>query len=201
MGKRNSVLLTKRVVDAARPDHDRYYIWHSELSGLGLRVAPTGVKSFVIQYRTDGGGRSATQRTLTIGHFGPITVEQARRTAKLRLGSVVTREDPAEDLQERRRDMTMSSLIDLYEKEGCLVRQGRRQGEPIKPKTKSRTLARLRNHVVPLLGQLRVRSLKPDDIERLVAKYSRIWAIVDQCLGEMSFASGLCHPFDTGGAL
>lgn len=27
MGKRSTVLLTKRVVDAARPDHERYHVW------------------------------------------------------------------------------------------------------------------------------------------------------------------------------
>ncbi|MFK0166423.1 Arm DNA-binding domain-containing protein [Rhizobium sp. NPDC090279] len=149
MAKRSAVLLTKHVVDSACSDHDRYHIWDSELSGFGLRVSPTGVKTFIIKYRTDGGGRSATQRVLTIGHFGPITVEQARRVAKAKLGGVAAGADPAEALQSRRRDITMSGLIDLYEKEGCFIRRGRAQGKPIKATTKSPLLARLRNHVVP----------------------------------------------------
>ncbi|RKD36022.1 Arm DNA-binding domain-containing protein, partial [Rhizobium sp. WW_1] len=99
MAKRSAVLLTKRVVDSACPDHDRYHIWDSELSGFGLRVSPTGVKTFIIKYRTDGGGRSAAQRVLTRGHFGPITVEQARRVAKAKLGGVAAGADPAEALQ------------------------------------------------------------------------------------------------------
>ncbi|AGB74392.1 MULTISPECIES: tyrosine-type recombinase/integrase [Rhizobium] len=169
MGKRSTVLLTKRVVDAARPDRDRYHIWDSELPGFGLRVAPSGVKTFIIKYRTDGGGRSATQRIMSIGHFGPITVEQARRAAKTKLGCVAAGQDPAEDLQIKRRDMTISDLIDLYEKQGCFVRHGRRQGEPMKPKTKTETVARLRNHVMPLLAQRKSRSLNPGDIEGLVA--------------------------------
>jgi hypothetical protein len=75
MGKRSTVLLTKRIVDAARPGHEPYHVCDSELSGFGLRIAPTGVKTFIIKYRADGGGRSATQRILTTGHFGQITVE------------------------------------------------------------------------------------------------------------------------------
>ena len=47
MGKRSAVLLTKRIVDAARPDHERYHVWDSELSGFGLRIVPTGVKIFI----------------------------------------------------------------------------------------------------------------------------------------------------------
>lgn len=58
MGRRGTVALTKRIVDAARPDHERYHVWDSELSGFGLRIAPTGVKTFIIKYRADGGGRS-----------------------------------------------------------------------------------------------------------------------------------------------
>ncbi|MGG6892396.1 tyrosine-type recombinase/integrase [Rhizobium sp. BR 315] len=169
MSKRSSVLLTKRVVDAARPDHERYHVWDSELAGFGLRIAPTGVKTFLIKYRADGGGRSAPQRILTIGRFGPITVEQARKLAKAKLGSVAAGQDPAGDLQAMRRQMTIGALIDLYEKEGCFVQRGRRQGEPMKARTKSVTLARLRNHVVPLLGKRRAQSLNSGDIERLVA--------------------------------
>jgi hypothetical protein len=126
MGKRNAVLLTKRVVDAARPDHECYHVWDSELSGFALRVGPTGVKTFIIKYRTDGGGRSATQRILTIGRFGPITVEQARKLARAKLVGVAAGEDPAGDLQAKRREMTVGALIDLYEKEGCFIQGGPR---------------------------------------------------------------------------
>jgi hypothetical protein len=39
MGKRSAALLTKRIVDAAQPNRERYHVWDSELSGFGLRVA------------------------------------------------------------------------------------------------------------------------------------------------------------------
>ncbi|EJK81628.1 Arm DNA-binding domain-containing protein [Rhizobium sp. AP16] len=113
MGKRSAVLLTKRVVDAAQPNRERYHVWDSELSGFDLRVGPTGVKTFILRYRADGGGRSATQRILTIGRFGSVTVEQARKLAKAKLGGVAAGEDPAGNLRARRREMTISALIDF----------------------------------------------------------------------------------------
>jgi integrase len=64
--------------------------------------------------------------------------------------------------------MTMAALIDLYEAEGCFVQRGVRQGEPMKPRTKAYTLARLRHHVVPLLGKKRARDITAGDVERLV---------------------------------
>ena len=183
MGKRSTVLLTKRIVDAARPDHERYHVWDSELSGFDLRIAPTGVKTFIIKYRADGGGRSATQRNLTIGHFGQITVEQARKLAKAKLGSVAAGGDPAGDLRARRRGATIEALIDLYEKEGCFVRGGRQHGQPMKARTKTITLARLHNHVVPLLGRRRASSLNSGDIERLVADVTSGATVRDEKIG------------------
>jgi hypothetical protein len=60
--------------------------------------------------------------------------------------------DPSAEVQAKRREMRMSALIDLYEEKGCVIQRGKRQGEPMKPRTKTYTMARLRHHVVPLLG-------------------------------------------------
>lgn len=169
MAKRRGVTLTKKVVDAARRQDKRYHIWDDELSGFALRVEPSGVKTFVIKYRTNGGGRSAKQHWLVIGRFGPLTPDQARKIAKAKLGSVAAGADPAGELQAKRRELTVAALIDLYEREGCVIQRGKRQGEPMKPKTKAYTLARLRHHVVPLLGTRRAPEITPGDIERFVA--------------------------------
>jgi integrase len=169
MAKRSGVALTKRVVDAAEKTDRRYHVWDDELTGFALRVEPTGVKTFVIKYRAEGGGRSAKQRWLVIGRFGPLTPDQARKIAKAKLGSVAAGADPAGELQARRREVTMAALIDLYEKEGCVIQRGKRQGESMKPTTKAYTLARLRHHVVPLLGTRRATEINPGDIERFVA--------------------------------
>ncbi len=169
MTKQASVLLTKRVVDAAAANGRRYHIWDSDLSGFGLRVEKTGVKSFIARYRADGGGRSAAQRFVSIGRFGALTVELARRQAKTILGAAATGKDPAAELRAKRKEMKMTALIDLYEKEGCFIQRGKRQGEPMKPRTKDYTIARLRHHVVPLLGHKKAPEINAGDIEKFVA--------------------------------
>src|SRR6516162_2393141 len=77
--------LTKRVVDATKSasDHDVFQ-WDAELRGFGLRVKPTGVKSYIIQYRTMTG----ISRRLTIGQHGRLTADEARRQPKIHLGRV-----------------------------------------------------------------------------------------------------------------
>jgi integrase len=48
------------------------------VKGFGLRVVPSGLRIFVFQY-DDAGGR---MRRVTLGHFGALTVEQAREAAR-----------------------------------------------------------------------------------------------------------------------
>lgn len=160
--------LTKTVVDAAEPKAARHIVWCGELPGFGIRVEPNGVKTFVVRYRAEGGGRGAPRRQVTIGRYGTITPAQAREKAIKTLAAVELGQDPAGDLAAKRREMKVTALIDLYEAEGCVVQRGLRQGEPMKPTTKAYTLARLRHHVVPLLGSRRVSEITEGDIERFV---------------------------------
>ena len=46
--------LTKRTVDAATPQSERYVVWDSELKGFGLRVEPSGAETFLLRYRPEG---------------------------------------------------------------------------------------------------------------------------------------------------
>ncbi len=166
MAKSSTVLITKRLVDSCEPREKRYDIWDSQIPGFGLRVGISGVKTFVLRYRPGGGGRSAPKRHVNVGRFGALTVEQARRRAKELLAAVIAGEDPAAIRNQKRAEMDVEALIDLYEAEGCYIQRGKRQGEPMKPLTKKYTISRLRHHVVPILGHLRVSEVTIGDVER-----------------------------------
>jgi len=80
--------LTKRVVDAAGAGSATVLIWDDEIKGFGLRIAPGGTKSYVLNYRA-GRGRNAPQHRITIGkHGSPWTPELARREAQRLLGAI-----------------------------------------------------------------------------------------------------------------
>jgi integrase len=166
--KTTGLRLTKRIVDAAASQDDRYHLWDSELAGFGLRIEKSGTKTFIVRYRADGGGRSAPRRFITVGRFGTLTVEEARRRAKSLLGAAAVGEDPAAERNAKRREMTVSALVDLYEEEGCFIQRGINQGRPMKPRTKAYTMARLRHHVKPLLGHKRVSEVDAGQVERFV---------------------------------
>ena len=57
-GKMATGNITKRVVDSVRPTNREFFVWDSRLIGFGLRVQPSGAKSYVVKYRA-GSGRGA----------------------------------------------------------------------------------------------------------------------------------------------
>lgn len=175
--------LNNQEADKAAPAATRYVIWDSELAGFGLRVAPTGVRSWVASYRA-GGGRKAQKRLMTLGTYPKVKAPAARDAAGKVLASAALGHDPAGDRTAKRREMTMSDLVDLYETDGCFVQRGIRQGEAMKPTTKAYTMARLRHHVVPLLGTKRVSEVTETDVERFSRDVARGRTAKDEKVGK-----------------
>ncbi len=155
--------LTKRVIEGLQSDGSKHgtLFWDSELKGFGVRVFESGVKTFVIKFRTRGG----RQRWLKIGAFGPLTAEKAREKATIELARVVDGEDPADERNQLRAAVTVAQLCELYmtAAEAGLV-LGRR-GTPKKPRTLLSDRSRIDAHVKPLLGQLKAREVTRSDIE------------------------------------
>src|SRR5262249_41043365 len=105
--------ITKRAVDAAQPKDREYFLWDGELLGFGLRVLPSGMKSYVAKYRL-GPGRRAPVRRVTIGKHGKLTADVARQRAREILADVVRGDDPAGERSRLRRELTVGELADRY---------------------------------------------------------------------------------------
>lgn len=87
--------LTKREIDAAEASGSApTYLWDQAVAGFGVKVMPSGVKRFILKYRSDGGGRSAKQRWLTIGTYGALTLDQARDIARQAVAEIARGGDP-----------------------------------------------------------------------------------------------------------
>lgn len=133
--------ITKRIVDALEPSDDGKdaLLWDSELRGFGVRVMPSGVKSYIIKYRTIEG----RQRKMTIGRVGVLTTEEARNLAREKLTEAMKGGDPAGERQEMRKSMTIAELCDLY-----LPEAHRR----LKPQSYRSVESIVRIHIKPLIG-------------------------------------------------
>ena len=74
--------LTTRTVADASPERKRYILWDDTLTGFGVRVSPTGRRSFIVQFRTATPGRGTANRKQVLGHFPAMPVSTARRRAR-----------------------------------------------------------------------------------------------------------------------
>jgi integrase len=157
-GKGKSERITKRVVDAAQPGERVYRIWDAELKGFGLKVTPTGSKTYIAVYRA-GTGRSAPQREYTLGKHGVLTPDQAREHARKVLSEARLGADPQAERKRLRGELTVAQLCDLYLEEGASGK---------KASTLKTDRYRIDSHIKPLLGRKTVSSVTQGDVERFM---------------------------------
>lgn len=158
--------LTKRVVDWLRPDPARdVFVWDDEISGFGVRVKPTGTKTYFVQYRTLIG----QTRRMVIGRHGVLTPEQARVFARKQLAHVTLGKDPSAERQAARKHMTVAELCDWYLEEAEAGRLLGRKRRPIKASSLKMDRSRIVAHIKPLLGKVPVAALTLADVENMQA--------------------------------
>jgi integrase len=145
--------ITKTVVDAMQP---RDFRTDTEVIGFVVRCLPSGKKCFGYAYR-DAGGR---QRWLSLGVYGAITVDQARKQAKQRAGEVAAGRDPrAERIATRAREvLTVNVVLDEW-----LDRDARKR-----LRTAGAIAKVFDKHVRPAIGKSSIYGLERRDIIKML---------------------------------
>ncbi|EKE73254.1 phage integrase family protein [Celeribacter baekdonensis B30] len=129
-------------------------IWDGDVRGFGVRVFPTGKRSYLVQYRA---GRRT--RRLTLGQHGPLTTDEARSLAKQRLGDVARGDDPSETRKQKRMAPTVAALCDRFMAEYV--------AEHCKPTTFANYKTAITTHVKPKLGMLQIADVTRADVAEL----------------------------------
>jgi len=144
--------LTKKVVEAAEP-HDRdYEIRDTTPPGFLCKVAKSGRKVFMVQYRTLGGER----RKPAIGLYGELTVEQARAIAQKWLADVREGKDPSLEKQKKRLNPTIREFCDEFIERHSIPHN--------KPNTVKRNRCLIKNQIIPALGKYKVSEVTRVDV-------------------------------------
>jgi integrase len=107
----DAVNLSKTTVERLPIPEKGYQIyWDEKLAGFGIRVTSGGAKAFIFQKRING-----TERRITIGRFGELTAEQARKEAVKLAGQIATGGDPvAEKAHKRLEGATLRHAFETY---------------------------------------------------------------------------------------
>lgn len=152
--------ITKTAVDALASGASDVLLWDDKLRGFGLKVTPTGSRTYLYQYRI--GGRGGKTRRYTIGKHGTLTAENARKEAE-RLAILVSQgTDPQEAKQDQARksiDLAFKPYAERFV-EDCL-----------KAKWKAWHVdaeALLRLYAVPILGSKPLHEITRADVRAVL---------------------------------
>lgn len=147
--------LTKRTIDAATYRADgrknfRDVRWDDDPRGLGLRIFPSGRKSFVLSYRTAG-----RKRLMALGDYGVLTLDQARVRARQELAALESRDrDPLDE--KRRRE--------LEARTGTVKAMFLAYLEDRKPKRSAELLKEAERHIFPTFGKRGWREVRRSEV-------------------------------------
>ncbi|HVT17766.1 MAG TPA: site-specific integrase [Thermoanaerobaculia bacterium] len=155
--------LTKRLIDrlAAEADPARdTLIWDDEVPGLVLRLR-SGTVRFAYQYKHRG-----RTRRVTIGQFGALTLDEARKRARTLYAEVRSGGDPAASKRAAREkratvaDVAALYLADLRQRAAAGARRG-------KLSTAAEFDRLLRRAILPKIGGLEVAAITLPEIEAM----------------------------------
>lgn len=181
--------LTKRTVDTAEPSATRYTVFDTEVRGFGLRVFPSGEKSWIYEYRGGEGGRRAAKKRVTLGSVKRFTAEQARTEVEKLRARVNMGEDPQDRKAKQRQALSVAELAEVFLAEHV--------GAKRKSGTKTSYDGVMRTWVLPTLGAKKAKEVKRADVARLhfgmkgkPAQANRTVAIIGSMFG-FGFRRGL----------
>ena len=106
--------LTKKIVDDAQlpVGKDQIFYRDDQLKGFALRVTASGTKSFVVEKNID-----SKVRRITLGKYGALTVEQARKEAQKVIGQIATGINPIAEKQALKiNSITLDEVFNDYKR-------------------------------------------------------------------------------------
>ncbi len=152
----------KRLTDARirsqKPKQERFEVWDTE-PGFGLRVAPTGRKSFVYLYRFEG-----KSRRMTLGVYPRMSLADAREAVAKAVKKLEKDIDPgAEKIAARKALRDSESFAELAH---VWIE---RYAKP-KRKTWKEAKRQLETDAIPAWGKRKAKSIKRRDVIELIDK-------------------------------
>ena len=145
--------LTKKAIDGFRFKNGKKQDirWDSKLKGFGVRIYPTGKKSFVLSYRMN-----RRKHIVVIGRYGVFTLEQARKKAIKTLAEIQDGNNPSTQRRNAQRN-TFINFAEIYIERHAKLRK----------KTWREDERRIERHVLPVWKGLSLEGITKQDVADL----------------------------------
>ncbi len=176
--------LTRRLVESLPVRATAYIAWDGDLRNFGVRVYPSGQKSYLISYRTIP-GRRGVKKSYALGSTTVLPLDQARDLARQWLAAIRQGADPTAQKNALRQAPTVAELAERY------------LAEHAEPKKKYGSLrmdrTNIRLHVLPVLGKHLVQNITSADIATLHHNMRQTPGAANRVLALLSKMFGLAE--------
>ena len=142
--------LNNKFIEKLSSTTEKIY-WDSAIKGFGIRISPSGRKSFIINWRNNEG----RQGRKVIGVHGKITTEQARQLAQKYFYQISQGEEPRRNAQA---NPTFSEFSKMYMDEYSIKHKA--------VKTFENENYMLNKHILPVFGKRRIKDITKREIEK-----------------------------------
>ena len=103
------VRLNHRRIEALTAGRWMTDFWDDRLTGFGIRVSPSGRKTYVVRYNYSG-----RKRRVTLGRHPALSLVDAREWAGEILSAVARGKDPQAQRKAENRSLTFEELAEVY---------------------------------------------------------------------------------------
>ena len=166
MAARPADSLTEKRIRDAKPGPKPTTLWDAQVVGLGVRVFPSGSKSFVLSYRVNG-----KKKLATLARCSEISLRDARDRAGRELAAI--RDGETDPLRRREEIAAAPTVTDLFDRFFSEYVPRRREAGRMAEST-ARHYTRQRRYVEPRLGTIKVADVTRHDIERAIERHAPI---------------------------
>jgi integrase len=135
----------------------REEFWDDRLPGFGVRVSPSGNKSFALLYRLAGRSRRAT-----LGQYPEMSLADARRLARRTLNAAAAGQDLRDEIAAAQRTHKFDQVLDTYLSVHCAQHN--------RPSSLRETAGQLRGKFLPYWHSRHIGELTKADITSILDK-------------------------------
>ncbi|MGH8335469.1 MAG: tyrosine-type recombinase/integrase, partial [Gammaproteobacteria bacterium] len=196
MRKGNLTDLTVRNLSARAGE--RIELWDAKLPGFGVRVSPTGTKTFVVLYYLHG-----RKHRLSLGRFPFITLAEAPGKTLTALGQTKRGIDPKQDDPTPSRKLLFEDVVEEFIEKHCQLHNrasttyenARLLRSRFVPKWRGRDIRKIDRTEVLLMLDAAIAARTPSAANHALSVVRKLFAwCVERGLIEQNPCLGLSHP-------